>query len=93
MALATGRTSRSSDEPITTPWPTPLSALKLPTFFAGPPSLKTFWCCRKAASKQGFVFPSNPRAKLGLALKTGVVVDDKKLRQAFYTPKSVADEN
>ena len=43
-------------------------------------------------SKQGFLFASDPRAKLGLALETGVVVDEKKLRQAFYTPEVVANE-
>lgn len=42
--------------------------------------------------KQGFVFDSDPRAKLGLALSTGVVIDEKKLRQAFYTPAAVAAE-
>ena len=42
-------------------------------------------------SKQGFVFASDPRAKMGLAL-TGVVVNEKKLRQAFYTPDDVANE-
>ncbi len=43
-------------------------------------------------NKQGFVFDSDPRAKLGLALETGVVVDEKKLRQAFYTPEVIANE-
>ena len=43
-------------------------------------------------NKQGFVFDSDPRAKLGLALASGVVVDEKKLRQAFYTPEAVANE-
>lgn len=43
-------------------------------------------------SKQGFLFSSDPRPKLGLALETGVVMDEKKLRQAFYTPKAVANE-
>lgn len=42
-------------------------------------------------NKQGFVFSSDPREKLGLALTTGVVVDEKKLRQAFYTPQHIAD--
>jgi len=41
-------------------------------------------------NKQGFVFTSDPRAKLGLALESGVVVDEKKLRQAFYTPEAIA---
>jgi hypothetical protein len=43
-------------------------------------------------NKQGFVFDSDPRAKLGMALETGVVVDEKKERQAFYTPEALADE-
>jgi predicted RNA methylase len=43
-------------------------------------------------NKQGFVFESDPREKLGLALESGVVVDEKKVRQAFYTPQAVADE-
>ncbi len=43
-------------------------------------------------NKKGFVFDSDPRVKLGLALTTGVVVDEKKLRQAFYTPSEVAAE-
>lgn len=42
--------------------------------------------------KKGFVFSSDPRAKLGLALETGEIVNEKKLRQAFYTPEVVADE-
>lgn len=43
-------------------------------------------------SKAGFIFPSDPRAKLGLALESGAIVDEKKLRQAFYTPAAIADE-
>lgn len=43
-------------------------------------------------SKDGFIFSSDPRTKLGLALMTKVVVDEKKLRQEFYTPKKVAEE-
>jgi len=43
-------------------------------------------------NKQGFVFDSDPRARLGLALASGTVVDEKKNRQAFYTPQAVADE-
>ena len=43
-------------------------------------------------NKQGFVFDSDPRAKMGLALASGVVVNEKKLRQAFYTPEQIADE-
>lgn len=40
----------------------------------------------------GFLFPSDPCAKLGLALEAGIVVDEKKVRQAFYTPQAIADE-
>ncbi len=43
-------------------------------------------------NRKGFVFDSDPRAKLGLALETGVVVDTKKLRQAFYTTEWLAEE-
>lgn len=43
-------------------------------------------------NRKGFVFDSDPRAKLGLALETGVAIDTKKLRQAFYTPQVIAEE-
>lgn len=43
-------------------------------------------------SAQAHVFQSDPRAKLGLALETGVVIDKKKETQAFYTPSALADE-
>lgn len=43
-------------------------------------------------NKKAFAFSSDPRAKLGLALETGVVLDVKKLRQAFYTPAGLANE-
>lgn len=43
-------------------------------------------------SKRGFLFSSDPRQKLGLALESGTVVDEKKLRQAFYTPEEIAHE-
>ncbi len=39
----------------------------------------------------GHVFERDPRGILGLALETGVVVNEKKERQAFYTPESVAN--
>ncbi len=39
---------------------------------------------------KGHVFASDPRAKLGLILETGVAVDGKKLLQAFYTPPELA---
>lgn len=42
--------------------------------------------------KKGFTFDSDPRVKLGLALDTGVLVDEKKKRQAFYTPAAIADQ-
>ena len=41
---------------------------------------------------QGFLFDKDPREKLGMALKKGAIVDDKKRRQAFYTPAAVAAE-
>ena len=41
--------------------------------------------------KKGFIFTSDPRAKLGLAVSEGTIVDEKKARQAFYTPEAVAD--
>jgi predicted RNA methylase len=37
------------------------------------------------------VFASDPRVKLGLALETGVSVDEKKLYQEFFTPPDLAD--
>lgn len=39
---------------------------------------------------QAHVFTSDPRAKLGLALETGVSVDEQKQFQAFYTPPELA---
>lgn len=42
--------------------------------------------------KQAFLFSKDPRPELGIALDTGTVVDKKKVRQAFYTPKDIADE-
>lgn len=39
---------------------------------------------------KGHVFSGDPREKLGLMLETGVSVDTKKVRQAFYTPESTA---
>lgn len=41
--------------------------------------------------KKGFLFDKDPRQKLGLALETGVVIDEKKLNQAFYTPQEIAE--
>ena len=38
----------------------------------------------------GHVFESDPRIKLGLALDTGVALDEKKKFQAFYTPIHLA---
>jgi len=43
-------------------------------------------------NRQGFVFDSDPREKLGLVLETGKIIDTKKVRQAFYTPDAIADE-
>lgn len=40
--------------------------------------------------KKGFVFDGDPMKKLGLALDSGVVVDEKKKFQAFFTPESLA---
>lgn len=42
--------------------------------------------------KKGFIFQSDPKERLNITLESGVVVDKKKLRQAFYTPDSIADE-
>lgn len=39
----------------------------------------------------GHVFVSDPRERLGLALKSGVMVDEKKKFQAFFTPVALAD--
>lgn len=41
-------------------------------------------------SAKGHVFASDPRAKLGLMLETGVSEDTKKTNQAFYTPAALA---
>lgn len=41
--------------------------------------------------KQGFVFDSDPSEKLALAVGTNSIVNEKKARQAFYTPPDVAD--
>lgn len=40
---------------------------------------------------QAFVFDGDPRSVLGLAIESGVVIDEKKVRQAFYTPGVIAD--
>lgn len=42
-------------------------------------------------AKKGHVFAGDPMAKLGVALDTGVSVDEKQLYQAFFTPPEVAD--
>jgi hypothetical protein len=39
---------------------------------------------------KGFLFDGAPMAKLGLALESGVVIDEKKALQAFYTPAELA---
>ncbi len=41
--------------------------------------------------REGHVFPTDPRPALGLAL-TGSLVDEKKTRQAFYSPAPVAKQ-
>ncbi len=38
------------------------------------------------------LFGADPRQVLGIALETGKIVDDKKSRQAFYTPDWLAEE-
>lgn len=39
---------------------------------------------------KGHLFDGDPMKKLGIALDTGVVIDEKKARQAFYTPPKLA---
>lgn len=39
---------------------------------------------------KGHLFDGDPMKKLGLALETGTVIDTKKVRQAFYTPRELA---
>jgi predicted RNA methylase len=41
-------------------------------------------------SAKAHLFSGDPRVKLGLAMETGVVVDEKKLLQAFFTPEDLA---
>ncbi len=41
-------------------------------------------------SAKSHLFKSNPREKLGIGLETGVVIDEKKLYQAFFTPPELA---
>ncbi len=43
-------------------------------------------------NKKGFLFDSCPRTKLGLSLESGTIIDGKKQRQAFYTPKELATQ-
>lgn len=38
------------------------------------------------------LFNGDPRQILGIAMETGAIVDDKKSRQAFYTPEWLAEE-
>lgn len=47
-------------------------------------------CGGKWKKGKGHVFESDPSAKLGLTLKTGESVDEKKKYQAFYTPPEMA---
>ena len=41
-------------------------------------------------SAKAHIFDRDPLAKLGLALESGVAIDEKKKRQAFYTPAALA---
>lgn len=41
-------------------------------------------------SAKAHLFPKDPRVVLGLALKTGGIVDEKKKLQQFFTPESIA---
>lgn len=43
-------------------------------------------------SARAHLFTKDPRPALGLAVETGVSVNAKKARQAFYTPDAVADQ-
>lgn len=43
-------------------------------------------------NKKGFLFAEDPSEKLGMALSSGVIIDKKKERQAFYTPEEIAEE-
>ena len=40
--------------------------------------------------KKGFVFDGDPMKKLGLALDSGIVINEKKKFQAFFTPEGLA---
>lgn len=42
-------------------------------------------------SAKAHVFPGDPMKKLGMTLDTGVAIDEKKQRQAYYTPTELAD--
>lgn len=42
-------------------------------------------------SAKSHVFKEDPRDKLGMSIKEEVIVDKKKERQAFYTPKKIAE--
>lgn len=41
-------------------------------------------------SDKAHIFSCDPRKSLGMAMKSGVAIDEKKLFQAFYTPKDLA---
>jgi hypothetical protein len=43
-------------------------------------------------SAKAHIFKEDPKEALGIALETGEIIDQKKLRQAYYTPEVVADE-
>ena len=38
------------------------------------------------------IFPRDPREALGLAVTTGVAINEQKARQTFYTPDWLAEE-
>lgn len=42
-------------------------------------------------SKAAHLFPTDPSEKLGIALATGVSIDERKRDQAFFTPRGLAD--
>src|SRR3990167_3042909 len=44
---------------------------------------------RKVASH---IFPRDPREALGLAVATGVAINEQQAKQAFYTPQWIADD-
>lgn len=45
----------------------------------------------KGGNTKAHVFQSDPSEKLGITLATGQIKDEKKARQAFFTPKSLSE--